>query len=280
MKTWNSLTGLPGLCLVTLLLCTAVAACDDEDGAETVEATLVEYDELVAWMATEEIVLIDVRTPTDFAAGHLQDAINVDLATLVDGSGELIDGGKALTQAAPDKDATLVAYCFGFGNDKKFAAAALELGYSDVVRYAGGTADWESHGNYFVIEYDGFKAWHDAKFPFGDGKNYLIDDLPVAWYTGDDPSHPGGHIPGAVNLPVELWADAEGNPVDAGKAFTDVVAAKEATVVIYCGNTTCGKSLMGVKAAVKLGYKKVYRYQGGWQEWQDKGNALKPGQEP
>ena len=277
--------GIAGAVLAVLLAvtCMHLPACGDADdegnGSQNGEVPVLEYDELVAWLQDgEDLVLIDVRTAGDFSAGHIQDAINIDLQALTDPSGALVDGGSALTSAVPDKDARIVLYCFGYGNDKIFGELARELGYSDVSRYAGGTGDWAAKGDFLVIEYAGFKAWHDAHFPFDDGENYLIDDLPQDWYSGDDPSHPGGHIPGAVNIPVELFADSDGNRVDEGKALTEVVLDKDATLDIYCGNWACGKSLMGVRAAVKLGYTRVYRYQGGWQEWQDEGNALKPGE--
>ena len=248
---------------------------DDDDSG----AVLVEYEQLKVWMeAGEDIVLIDVRKPTDFAAGHLQDAINVDYEALVDGSGNLIDDGAALTNAVPDKSKRIVAYCFGYGLDKDFAEHAVELGYTAVHRYEWGTNEW-SKRDYLVIDYGSFKAWHDPKSPFNDGKSYLIDDLPQDWYSGDDPDHPGGHIPGAVNLPIEKWGGNDG-PIDGGKALMDVVKDKSAKVVIYCGNMTCGKSLVGAKTALALGYTNVFRYQGGWQEWQDKGNVLKPGLDP
>jgi len=270
--------GVAVLAVATLIVAiAAMVGCDGGDEG-TNEAVTVEYDELKSWQADGEVLFIDVRPATDFAAGHIQDAINIDLADLVDSSGNIIDDGAALTAAVEDKGMRIVAYCFGYGNDKTFADAAVELGYTNVYRYEWGTNEWTTK-DYLVIEYSSFKNWHDAKFPFEDGENYLVDDLPEAWYTGDDPDHPGGHIPGAVNLPIELWGSS-GGPVDEGKAFTDVVANTDGKVVIYCGNPACGKSVVGVQVAVELGYTNVFRYQGGWQEWQDEGNELKPGLDP
>lgn len=266
-------------CLLAALLMAAVCGpgCGgDEDDAKGV--VLVEYGQLKAMMDDgEDLVVIDVRLPDEYAAGHLPDAVNIELRALVAEDGSLVDGGKVLLDAVADKGTRIMAYCFGYGNDKDFADAALELGYANVYRYSWGTNDWVAH-DYLVIEYSAFKKWHDAKHPFDD-ENYLFDVLPEAWYTGDDPDHPGGHIPGAIGLPVELWGDASG-PVDDGKAFTDLVVDKGAKVVIYCGNPVCGKSHVGAATAVQLGYTNVFRYPGGWQEWQDEGNALKPGLVP
>jgi rhodanese-related sulfurtransferase len=263
-----------------LYICCFIAALFSLQGCAP-QITVVNYDELKAWINnSEDMVLIDVRPAADFSAGHLQNAINIDLSALVSSDGKLINNGEALTSVVTDKSKKIVAYCFGYGNDEIFANAAIALGYTKVYRYADGTDDWSEHGDYFVIEYDAFKAWHDAKYPFDNQENYLIDDLPVAWYTGDDPSHPGGHISGAINIPVEQWAGTGGVVVDNGTAFSSVVTNKDAKVVIYCGNMACGKSLVGAQAAVAMGYKHVYRYQGGWQEWQDKGNPLTPGDQP
>ena len=259
-----------------LVICTDVAGCGGE--CEETGVTKVEYDELKTWQAAGDVLFIDVRPAEDYAGGHIQDAINIDLAALVDASGNIIDSGAALTDVVGDKSTRIVAYCFGYGNDKTFAEAAVELGYTDVNRYEWGTNEWTGK-DYLVIEYSSFKKWHDARFPFDGGDDYLIDDLPEPWYSGDDPDHPGGHIPGAINLPIELWGSNDG-PVDQGKVFTDVVTKKTAKVVIYCGNPSCGKSTVGAKVAAQLGYTNVFRYQGGWQEWQDEGNDLKPGLEP
>lgn len=253
--------------------------CDQPQPAK--QATEATYEDIKEWMAAKDnMTIIDVRPAADYGSGHIQDAINIDLAEFADTTGTLINNGEALTSVIPNKNKKIVTYCFGYGNDKIFADAAVDLGYTNVYYYTGGTVDWSENGDYYVIEYAAFKAWHDAKYPFNDGKNYLIDDLPVDWYTGDDPAHPGGHIPGAINIPVEQWADGSGNPVDGGGAFTSVVADKTAKVVIYCGNPTCGKSLSGAIAAVNMGYTNVFRFQGGQQVWRDNGNDLTPGSEP
>ena len=183
------------------------------------EAKIVEYDELKSWFENNEyMVLIDVRSTANFNSGHLQNAINIDLSTFVNTDGTLINSGEALTTVVADKGKKIVVYCFGNGKDKIFADAALGLRYTNVYRYVGGTADWSEHGDYYVIEYAGFKTWYDAQYPFDNEENYLIDDRPVTWYTGDDYAHPDGHIPGALNMPLEFWVNSYGGLVNNGKA--------------------------------------------------------------
>ena len=263
-------------CLFALL--GMIGGCDDGDGGGGIR--FVEYDELASWVydGVEEALVIDVRTPEEYAAGHIVDAINVPYGAVAETNGTPIDGGKALLDAVPEMSTRIVLYCYGYGLDKDFAEVAVALGYTNVFRYEWGTNDWTTR-DYLVIDYSSFKKWYDAYAPFEDGENVLIDDLPEPWYTGEDPDHPGGHIPGAINIHLDLWGGTDG-PVDGGKAFTDVVTDTSAKVVIYCGNPACGLSHLGARTAVELGYKNVFRYRGGWQEWQDEGQALKPGLDP
>lgn len=68
-------------------------------------------------------LLIDVRTPEEFAGGHLPDAINIP-------HGDIVAGVKAL-QA--DTTANIVLYCRS-GNRSGIAEGSLrEAGYSNVV---------------------------------------------------------------------------------------------------------------------------------------------------
>lgn len=255
--------------------------CEDEEAPEPTLAA-VTYEELDTWLTAQaQFTLIDVREPADFAAGHIQNAINIPLSTLIDvNTGQLINNGAALTSVVIDKNQPIVTYCFGWGNEFTFAKLAIDLGYMLVYYYPAGTNEWDNKPNYYVIEYEAFKQWHMDYSPFDDGANFLIDDLTAEWYAGTDPEHPEGHIPCAVNLPVELWADSSGVPINGGAAFTSLVPNLEAKVIIYCGNPACGKSLFGVKAAVALGYTNVFRYQGGQSDWLEHGEPTVLGPDP
>ncbi|MDJ0765767.1 MAG: rhodanese-like domain-containing protein [Myxococcota bacterium] len=269
--------------LVKVLLCVALLTtfgsgmgCDEDQILE--ETT---YEQVNTWIRDgANVVIIDVRESADFVNGHIQNAINIPLSTLRDEAGQLINGGQALTNVIPEQDTHIVTYCFGWGNELTFAQAAADLGYTKVYYYTGGTEEWDTKPNYYVVEFEGFKAWHAANAPFDNGTSYLVDDLPPEWYAGTDPDHPDGHIPCAVNLPIEEWATSDGQMVNNGAAFESAFPNKNATVVIYCGNSECGKSLVGVQVAATLGYTDVYRYQGGQKEWIEMGEPTVPGQEP
>ena len=86
-------------------------------------------------------VLLDVRTPAEYAAGHLPGARNLD-----------IEGpGFAAQIASLDKNATYAVYCHS-GNR---SGAALEqmaaAGFTHVYDLAGGIAAWQAMGGQMVV---------------------------------------------------------------------------------------------------------------------------------
>lgn len=71
-----------------------------------------------------------------------------------------------------------------------------------------------------------------------------------------------GFIEGSIALP-----DTETN-VD---SLAQHISSKTTPVAFYCNGTKCGRSVKAANAAVAAGYKNVYWFRGGWEEWTDKG---------
>ncbi len=262
------------------ILATALAlawACD-RDSPILAE---VDYTQLNEWITTNEaIVIIDVRPQDEYNAGYIQNAINIPFETLVDQTGLLINGGAALTAAVPDQAQPIVFYCTGFGNDVIAAQRAADMGYTEVYYYAAGTNDWDTLPHYYVLPYAGFLPWYNIHYPFESGAAYVVDSLtPETYQGGEEADIPYGHIPCAVNIPVEQWADANG-PINGGQAFIDVIPQKDAAIAIYCLNASCGRDLIGVHALMTMGYTNVYRYQDGLKAWLENDHPTVTGPEP
>ena len=51
----------------------------------------------------------------------------------------------------------------------------------------------------------------------------------------------------------------------------DEAARQNTPVVMYCNGIKCGRAAKAVKAAIELGYTKVYYYALGMGEWKEKG---------
>ncbi len=85
----------------------------------------------------DELVLIDVLAPEEYARGHLPGAINIPLEVI---------GRTAKERFSSEQK--IVVYCGSFDcQASPKAAAKLErLGFRDVWDYAGGKADWADGG--------------------------------------------------------------------------------------------------------------------------------------
>ena len=84
----------------------------------------------------EDALVIDVREPGEFAAGHVLGAKNVPLARLASGAGEL----------AKRKDRPLIVYCDGSDRSGKALAALKKQGYTRVANLSGGLGAWQQAG--------------------------------------------------------------------------------------------------------------------------------------
>ena len=91
-------------------------------------------------MSAPGTVLLDVRTPAEFAAGHLTGARNLDIES----------SGFATQIASLDKNATYALYCHS-GNR---SGAALEqmaaAGFTHLYDLAGGLMAWQAMGGQMV----------------------------------------------------------------------------------------------------------------------------------
>jgi rhodanese-related sulfurtransferase len=81
----------------------------------------------------EGALLLDVREPDEWHAGHAPDAMHVPLAALAASIDDL------------DPDQAIVAVCRVGGRSERAAAALLQRGY-DAVNLAGGMQAWLAAG--------------------------------------------------------------------------------------------------------------------------------------
>ena len=75
---------------------------------------------------TKGAVLLDVREPDEFAAGHIPDAVNLPLQQFMK-IGELV----------ADKDTPLFVYCQFGGRSKRACTGFTKLGYTAVKNIGG-----------------------------------------------------------------------------------------------------------------------------------------------
>ena len=100
--------------------------------AEEITYRQVNMDEAITMMEEDSgYIILDVRTPEEFADKHIPGAINIPNETI---STEEIP-------ELPDKDQLILVYCRSGNRSKQASEKLVKLGYTNVVEF-GGIIDW------------------------------------------------------------------------------------------------------------------------------------------
>ena len=92
----------------------------------------VNMDEAITMMEEGSgYIILDVRTPEEFAEKHIPGAINVANETI--GTDEIPE--------LPDKDQLILVYCRSGNRSKQASEKLVALGYTNIVEF-GGINDW------------------------------------------------------------------------------------------------------------------------------------------
>ncbi len=115
-------------------------ACDD--GAVTTDSNDVPSAP-VPELPSEGLVLLDVREPDEWAAGHAPEAVHVPLGELPSRTGELAD--------LPD-DRPVHVICRSGGRSARATAWLNAAGVVDAVNVEGGMKAWQAQGRPMVAD--------------------------------------------------------------------------------------------------------------------------------
>lgn len=80
----------------------------------------------------EDIIILDVRTESEYYEGHIPQAINIPNENIK--SEEIAE--------LPDKEQKILVYCRSGNRSKQAAQKLAELGYSNIYEF-GGIMDWD-----------------------------------------------------------------------------------------------------------------------------------------
>jgi len=90
--------------------------------------------------AGEDMVIVDVLSAESYGDHHVPGAVNIPIRS---------DDFKAdLEKGLPNKNRQVIVYCSSHECTASPAAAKMlmEMGYSDVIEFAGGIKEWEESG--------------------------------------------------------------------------------------------------------------------------------------
>jgi rhodanese-related sulfurtransferase len=203
--------------------------------AAEAEFKVISTDELKTMLDEKKaMVLIDARTKEEYQEAHISGAISIPEKSF--------DESVVLLPA--DKNALLVLYCNGVkcGKSTKAAKKAGVLGYKNILIYSEGFPVWEEEGNKIVPGPDYAKKIETIKVKPADLKA-LIDARngdAVIVDVRDESEFKEGHIPSAINIPVETFA------------LRSETLPKEKKIIVYCN--TGGRSYTAYRKLMKLAY--------------------------
>ena len=117
---------------ITLLLSVLLLAGCALPAGQEVSYRQINMDEAITMMEEESsYIILDVRTPEEFADKHIPGAINIPNETI---STEEIP-------ELPDKDQLILVYCRSGNRSKQASEKLVALGYTNIVEF-GGINDW------------------------------------------------------------------------------------------------------------------------------------------
>jgi rhodanese-related sulfurtransferase len=222
--------------LVGILLMSAVLSA--AWGADA-EFKVISTDQLKAMIDDEKknILLIDARTKEEYQEAHIVGAISMPENKF----------DELLSLLPADKGSQLVFYCNGVkcGKSKKAAHKAAAHGFTNILVYGEGFPVWEEKGFKIVPGPDYAKKIETTKMSPPElkklmengAKDFIVVDV------RDESEYREGHIPGAVNIPVETFAaKSESLP-------------KEKKIIVYCNSG--GRSYNAYRKLMKLAYPSI-----------------------
>ena len=120
--------------LIPILLSALMfTGCAGTSNSQTNTYRSITVDEAVTMMAQETgYIILDVRRPDEYAAGHIPNAINVPNETI--GTSEIAE--------LPNKDQLIMVYCRSGRRSKEASEKLVKLGYTNIVEF-GGILDWK-----------------------------------------------------------------------------------------------------------------------------------------
>jgi rhodanese-related sulfurtransferase len=120
-----------GVVSATLFL----TSCSSDSSAQKVSPK--EFSEVIS---DPSVVILDVRTPQEFAEGHLANAINIDFQS----------GNFEQEIASLDKSKTYAVYCRSSNRSGEAVKVMADAGFTSMYDMDGGIIDWQAAGGQIV----------------------------------------------------------------------------------------------------------------------------------
>ena len=192
---------------------------------ETVEIKTMTGEELVDQNSAkkkDEVLIIDVRSPEEYKAGHIPNAININVD----------ETQSRLNEIEDYKDKPIIVYCNSGKKSNDSAEILVNNGFQDVTN-AQGVKEFE----YDLVQYDDVRGEAFESF-IEENKDIVLVDVRPAKQAEEE-----GMIAGAISIPFdEVESNLDKLP-------------KDKTIALYCNTGT--KSAEVAQQLEGLGYENV-----------------------
>ena len=136
------------VCVAALALPGALTSCSSSSTATTANAEVAQAGgpvrvgvaEFATLTGSPEVRVIDVRTPEEFADGHIAGAVNIPVQS----------SDFSARVAELDPNATYAVYCRSGNRSQPAVAAMSDAGITTIFELSSGTKGWVSEGQPLV----------------------------------------------------------------------------------------------------------------------------------
>lgn len=205
----------------------------------------------------DNFLLIDVRTPDEYATGHIAKSVNIPLADIDNQIGKI----------ALAKDKEIVTMCDNVGCNRSDQATTklIGLGFENVRSYSDGIYAWEYAGyptttetldkNAFI---EAFRNFQTNEISVDDAHKKIFSENAVVIDVQERANYGLQHLENAIYLDL----------ANVSPRAADGSIPKNRPVIIYSEDGL--RSKIAVAAFIKQGYKDIWSMTGGIAAWQSK----------
>ena len=250
--------------------------------------------EMLQGTGSKRPLVLDLRPPETYAAGHIPTAVHLDLwgVSLIDTDPAPLKAfmwmiEHVLAAHGVDSSTPVVVYDEQSGIRAARAFWFLEyFGHPSVKMLDGGFTAWTSAGLDVTrdagppppSEWTGTReeqtiaTWKDVRAAVGRNDAVILDTRTDGEYCGTTVrAKRGGAVPGAVHIEWtrNLTPNGDFKPADElRKMYEDAGVTPDREVITYCqGGYRAAHSYIALRL---LGYPRVRMYIGSWKEWGDR----------
>lgn len=254
---------------------------------------VIDPNQLEDIMSTNNIVLVDMCKPEQYAKGHIAGAVYLDYPMIISGEKPVMGRlptieklNQALSSLGITKNSHVIAYDDeGGGKAARLIWTLHSLGHFNASILDGGLITWSAEERALttdatVITASDYQAEISEDYlahrayileHLDDKKVALLDARSLLEYTGEKAfAARGGHIPGAIRYEWMDMMDAENNmrllPDDVIQAqLNELGLTSDKEIICYCH--THHRSALSYLVLKKLGYENVKGYPSSWSDW-------------